>query len=117
VAALVRAGTVVVIGGPAGPGRGFYTVRERDILLRVKAKPGARADRVSGLRGDCLLVEVRAAPERGKANEAIARVVAEALGLRASAVALKSGAASPVKVFVLPPEAAEALRRLEKEIA
>jgi uncharacterized protein len=111
VAALVRAGSVVVIGAP-----GFYTVRERDILVKVKAKPGARADRVAGLRGDSLLVEVRAAPERGKANEAIARVLAEALDLRASSVALKSGAASPLKVFVLPPEAVEALRRLGKEI-
>ena len=106
-----------MIDGHAGPGRGFYTVRERDILLRVKAKPGARADRVSGLRGDSLLVEVRAAPERGRANEAIARVLADALGLRATAVALKSGAASPVKVFVVPVEAAEALQRLGKEIA
>jgi uncharacterized protein YggU (UPF0235/DUF167 family) len=103
-----------VTGGPAGPG--FYTLRERDILVRVKAKPGARVDRVAGLRGDGLLVEVRAAPERGRANEAIARVLAEALGLRTSAVVLKSGAASPVKVFVLPPEAVQALRRLEKEI-
>ncbi len=92
-------------------------MRARDILLRVKAKPGARADRVAGLRGDSLLVEVRAAPERGKANEAISRVLAEALGLRASAVALKSGAVSPVKTFVLPSEAVEALRRLVEEIA
>ena len=106
-----------MIGGHAGPGRGFYTVRERDILLRVKAKPGARADRVSGLRGDSLLVEVRAAPERGRANEAIARVLADALGLRASAVALKSGAASPGKVFVLPTEARGALERIAKEVS
>ncbi len=102
--------------GSPGPGPRCYTPRERDVLLRVKAKPGARADRVAGLRGDSLLVEVRAAPEKGKANEAIARVLAEALGLRASAVALKSGAASPVKVFVLPLESRAALQRLEKEL-
>jgi uncharacterized protein YggU (UPF0235/DUF167 family) len=110
-----------VIGGragpaPGGPGRGFYTVRERDILLRVKAKPGARTDRVAGQRGDSLLVEVRAAPERGRANEAIALVLADALDLRASMVALKSGAASPNKVFVLPLESRAALQRLGKEL-
>jgi len=91
-------------------------VRERDILLRVKAKPGAKADRVAGVRGDRLLVEVRAAPERGRANEGIIRVLAEALGVKASAVALKSGPASPNKVFVLPLQSRAALQRLGKEL-
>lgn len=102
-------------GGAPSSDPAFTIVRERDILLRVKAKPGARADRVAGVRGDALLVEVRAAPERGKANEAIARLLADTLGLRAAAVALKSGAAAPAKVFVLPLAAREALRRLGKE--
>jgi len=93
----------------------FTTVRAGDVLLRVKAKPGARADRVAGVRGDCLLVEVRAAPERGKANEAVARVLADALGIAVSAIVLKSGASAPRKTFVLPKEALPALRRLEGE--
>ena len=102
--------------GATGGGHGFFTVRERDILLRVKAKPCARADRIAGVRGESLLVEVRAAPERGKANEGIIRVLAGALGLKTSTVALKSGPASPNKVFVLPLESRAALQRLEKEL-
>jgi len=93
-------------------GQGFYTVCGRDILLRVRAKPGARADRVAGVRGDSLLVEVRAAPERGRANEAVRKVLAEALGLKASAVGLTAGAGSRSKLFVLPPEAQPALARI-----
>jgi uncharacterized protein YggU (UPF0235/DUF167 family) len=97
------------------PGQGFYTVRGRDIALRVKAKPGARADRVAGVRGDSLLVEVRAAPERGRANEAVIRVLADALGIRASGIVLKTGAAAPRKMFILPPEARPALERIARQ--
>jgi uncharacterized protein YggU (UPF0235/DUF167 family) len=106
----------VITGRNLAGGGGFFTERDRDILLRVKAKPGARADRIACVRGESLLVEVRAAPERGKANEGIIRVLADALGVKASAVALKSGPASPNKVFVLPLQSRVALQRLAKEL-
>ena len=99
------------------PRQDFYTVRPRDIVLRIRAKPGARADRVAGVRGDSLLVEVRAAPERGKANEAVIRVLADALGIRASSIELKTGHAAPRKLFILPPGALPALERLAKELS
>jgi uncharacterized protein YggU (UPF0235/DUF167 family) len=98
------------------PGQGFYTVRGRDVVLRVRAKPGSRADRVAGVRGDSLVVEVRAAPERGRANEAVTRVLADALGIKASGIALKTGAASPRKTFILPQEARAAVARLEEKL-
>jgi uncharacterized protein len=93
----------------------FYTIRDRDIALRVRAKAGARSDRIAGVRGDSLLVEVRAAPERGRANDAIARVLADALGIRASDIALKLGAGSPRKLFIVPREAQPALETLAAE--
>ena len=108
---MVHARPVVVISE-----RVFYTIRGRDIVLRVRAKPGARVDRVAGVRGDSLLVEVRAAPERGRANEAVTRILAESLGLRASGIVLKSGAAAPRKLFILPPEARPALERLARQM-
>lgn len=96
--------------------QGFSNVRESDIMLRVKAKPGSRADRIVGVRGDCLVVEVRAAAERGRANEAVARVLAEALGVKAAAVVLKSGHASPRKLYLVPLESRGALERLGREL-
>jgi hypothetical protein len=98
------------------PAPAFYTIRGHDIALRVRAKPGARADRIAGVRGDSLLVEVRSAPEHGRANDALARVLADSLGVRASDVALKVGAGSPRKVFIVPSTARPALERLEKEL-
>lgn len=100
----------------AAPGQGFYTVRERDIVLRVRAKPGSRADRIACVRGDTLVVEVRAAPERGRANEAALRVLADALGVRASLIALKTGHTVPRKMFILPLDARPALERLAREL-
>lgn len=96
------------------PEQGFYTVRPRDIVLRIRAKPGARAERVAGVRGDSLVVEVRAAPERGKANAAVIRVLADALGIHASSIALKTGHAAPRKTFTLPADARPALVRLAR---
>ncbi len=90
----------------------FYSVADHGVLLHVKAKPHARQDAVLGVRGGELLVSVRAAAEKGRANEAIIRVVAEALELSRTSVTLKSGGSSPRKVLLLPKEAAAAVRAL-----
>jgi uncharacterized protein YggU (UPF0235/DUF167 family) len=88
----------------------------RGILLRVRGKPGAREDRVVGVRGEELVVSTRAAPERGKATEAIARTIADALGLRRDEVALEHGASTPRKVFALPGRALGALEAMLQEL-
>ncbi len=80
------------------------TTRGDVILLRVRATAGSSRDRIEGIhddpvRGGALRVAVRAAPERGKANRAIEALLARALGLRRSQVALESGVASRDKAF------------------
>jgi uncharacterized protein (TIGR00251 family) len=80
-------------------------------LLRVKVVPGASRDALAGRHGDGVRVRVSAPPERGQANEAVARVLAQALGVDPRRVVLVAGAASPRKVFRiegLPPEALSA---------
>ena len=64
------------------------------ILLKIRAVPGASRDRLAGLHGNAVKITVRAPPEKGKANEAVTRVVAKVLGLRQSAVSVASGGAS-----------------------
>ena len=92
----------------------FYSIQADRITLKVKAKPGARQDSVLGVRGAELLVSVRAVAEKGRANGEIARVLAEALGVARGSVTLRLGGASPHKVFEVPVQAAESLRRLEQ---
>jgi uncharacterized protein YggU (UPF0235/DUF167 family) len=91
----------------------FFSVGAEAIVLRVKAKPHAREDAVLGVKAGELLVAVRAAAEKGKANAEIARVLAKALGVPRGRVVLKSGGGAPHKVFVVPLEAAGSLRSLE----
>ena len=83
-------------------------------VIAVKVVPGASRDRIMGALGDALKVAVSAPPEKGKANAAVAAILAKALGLDRRAVALASGPASPRKEFLLAGISAdEARRRIE----
>jgi len=85
-------------------------------VLAVKAVPGASRDKVVGVLGDCLKVATSAPPEKGKANAAIAVILARAFGLDRRGVELVSGPGNPRKEFRLAglsaAAAREALRRL-----
>ena len=65
--------------------------------LHLKVVPKASRDRVVGWVGDRLKVQVTAAPERGKANEAVIEVLSAALGLPRSRVRIVAGETSPLK--------------------
>lgn len=69
------------------------------VLLRVKAVPGSSRDRIAGVLGDRLKVAVSAPPEGGKANKAIAVLLAGALGVRTNQIELVSGPTHAEKVF------------------
>jgi uncharacterized protein (TIGR00251 family) len=65
--------------------------------LTIKVVPGAIRNEVVGWLGESLKIRVRAAPERGKANEAVVRVLAEALALPTERVRIVAGRTSPRK--------------------
>jgi len=65
--------------------------------LRLHVVPGARRTGVIGRHGDGWKVRVTAPPERGKANDAVVRLVAGALGLPRAAVTIVSGHATREK--------------------
>ncbi len=69
------------------------------VLIRVKAVPGARRDEIAGALGDRLKVRVSAPPEGGRANRAIAALLASALGVRERDVELVSGPSSAEKTL------------------
>jgi len=95
--------------------RGMAIVSEHEggVLLAVKVVPGASRDRVAGPLGERLKVQVRQPPEKGKANEGLCRVLAEALGVKAADVAVVRGHSRPAKdVLVRGLRPGEARRRL-----
>ncbi|WP_226017615.1 DUF167 domain-containing protein [Novosphingobium sp. FKTRR1] len=77
-------------------------VADDDGRLAVRVTPGARSEGVS-IEDGRVLVKVRVKPEDGKATAAVASLLAQALGVPASAVALLRGATSREKLFRIPP--------------
>ncbi len=70
-------------------------------MLHVKVVPGSSRNRVVGMLGDALKVAVAAAPEKGKANEAVREVLAQFFAVKIGQVELISGQTQPRKTFLL----------------
>jgi uncharacterized protein (TIGR00251 family) len=74
---------------------------EGGLRLLVKATPKARRNEIGGVRDGRLLVKVTAAPEAGKANAAVIKLLSKAWRIPASAFELISGATSREKAFLI----------------
>lgn len=68
-------------------------------VIAVKVNPKARLNKVEDDGAGGLVVWTTAPPDKGAANEAVARLIADYLGVRASAVSLYRGATSRRKLF------------------
>ncbi len=86
-------------------------VHENGTIVPVLAQPGARRSAILGERAGSLRVAVTAPPEKGKANAAIAALLAEGLGLRSSRIAFISGETSRLKRFLIEGLTTDELRR------
>lgn len=61
------------------------------VIIRIKGTPKASKTEVVGWEGDALKVRIAAPPEKGKANEALLRFLAELFHLPKSDLSLLSG--------------------------
>jgi uncharacterized protein (TIGR00251 family) len=68
-------------------------------VLAVYVTPKASRDEVAGWRGSELAVRVTSAPEGGKANAAVCRTLAKALGVPKTSVAVVRGDTARHKVL------------------
>ena len=66
--------------------------------LRLKVVPGASKTEISGWLGENLKIRVTAAAERGKANAAVKKILADSLQVPRTAVKIVSGDTTPKKV-------------------
>jgi uncharacterized protein len=69
--------------------------------LQLRVSPGAAESAVVGRHGAAWKVRVAARAEHGKANDAVVRLLADALGVPADRVRIVSGHASRDKTIVL----------------
>lgn len=83
--------------------------------LRLRVKTNARRERLVGGYGGALKIEVNVAPERGKANEAVLRLLADELGMPRRALEITSGLSSQDKIVAITGvDGAEIATRLER---
>jgi uncharacterized protein (TIGR00251 family) len=82
--------------------------------LRLRVSPGAGRTGIVGRHGEAWKVRVSDAPERGRANEAVLRLLAERLDVKPSQIALVSGRTGRDKIVELRGvDLADVERRLE----
>ncbi len=77
------------------------------VIIPVKVVPGSSRDRIVGALGNCLKVATAAPAEKGKANKAVAAILAKALGVSRKDVTLISGPTNPRKEFRISGLSAE----------
>tara|TARA_R110002049_G_scaffold27321_2_gene94251 strand:+ start:467235 stop:467528 length:294 start_codon:yes stop_codon:yes gene_type:complete len=80
--------------------------------LSVHATAAARRDHVGGCHDQALRVSVTAAPDKGKANRAIRKALARALGIKQSQMQLVAGETHRRKQFMITDAPAELLSRV-----
>jgi uncharacterized protein (TIGR00251 family) len=86
---------------------------EASTRLRIRVSPGARSAGVVGQHGGAWKLRVEAAPQGGKANEEVLRLLADTLALRPRAVTLVAGHGAREKVVAVEGiDAEETSRRL-----
>ncbi len=95
-----------------------FSLAADGLRIRIHARPGGRRDCLEGLRaeadgGVALRVTVRATAEDGKANAAIAKLLASEWGLPRASLRLLTGAKDRRKSFHLAGEPQALLDRLE----
>lgn len=67
--------------------------------LPIKVVAGAACDCVVGMMGNTLRVRVKAPAERGKANAAVEKLIANALGIPKGCAAIVAGKTSARKIM------------------
>lgn len=77
------------------------------VVIRVRAQPGARRNGVTGVREGELCVAVTAPPDRGRANDAIVKVLAKVIGVPRSRIKILSGETNRHKRLVVEGVAIE----------
>ena len=74
---------------------------EGGVVVSVKVQPNASKDRVVGEYADQLKIAVTVAPEKGKANKSVIKVLSRLLGVKSSDIEILSGETSRDKKVLI----------------
>ncbi len=79
------------------------------VKLDVRVTPSAKRSMVGGNHDGCLKVSVTAAPDQGKANDAVIKILSERLGIAKSHIEITAGSTSRRKSIYCHCDDADAL--------
>lgn len=85
-------------------------------VIRVHVQPKSRREQILGMHGDRIKLAVTEPPDKGKANEAVQRLIAAALNLAPSRVELLRGSTSRQKDLLVREFTVEDAKRLIAEV-
>jgi len=85
------------------------------VIVPVKVVPSSSRQRIAGVLAGRLKITTSAPAEKGKANRAVAELLAETLGVARKDVSLHSGATSSQKEFLIANLAIHQVRQRLKE--
>ncbi|MEA2434487.1 MAG: uncharacterized protein QOG54_1944 [Actinomycetota bacterium] len=95
---------------------GYITESGGRVFLDVFVQPRARVEGIVGIQGRALKMKVKAPPLDGRANDAVVRSIAEALGIAPRQVVIVRGESSRNKRLEIAgltlPEVRSALTRV-----
>lgn len=74
---------------------------DEGLILPVRAQPGAKANAIRGEQAGALKVAVTQIAEKGKANQALTKLLADELDLKRSQVELLAGETQREKKFLI----------------
>jgi uncharacterized protein (TIGR00251 family) len=71
------------------------------IIINIRVQPGASKNAVAGRVGDYFKLRLTAAPERGKANQAVVELLADVLGIPKSNIEVIRGQTARQKAIAV----------------
>ena len=88
-------------------------------MVFVRLRPCASANRIDGIQklpdgSVCLVVRVTAAPEKGRANQALVKLLAMAWSVSRSSLSIVAGAKERTKTLLLEGDAAAGILMLRR---
>ncbi len=98
-----------------------WSSRTDGVCVRVRVTPKSSKNSVEGLettaQGSALKVRVRAVPDKGAANTAVAETLAAWLGVPKSTVSVASGSTARVKVLAVTGDAGVLVATLSRRLS
>ena len=69
------------------------------MILTAHVKPSARENSIKWIDEDTVKISVTSPPEKGKANQAVIKLLSKELGVSKSSITLKRGSTARIKQF------------------